>query len=191
MPKRLFKRIFPTPEQVQSNKSLRFLSPLFSNPNLWHLNRRSVARAFLIGLFAAFVPMPFQMGLAALLAFFVQANVPIAVGLVWISNPLTIPPLFYGTYLIGAWMLGRPPRNIEVELSVDWVLAELGNVWEPLVIGSLATGILLGLIGYFAINWFWKNHAWNNWKKRPHRHGRLTKRKKKPLTETEESSSAE
>tara|TARA_R110000868_G_scaffold101170_4_gene278550 strand:- start:466 stop:1089 length:624 start_codon:yes stop_codon:yes gene_type:complete len=166
MPKKFFKRIFPTPEQVQANKSLQFLSPLFAKTNLWHLNRRSVARAFLVGLFAAFLPLPFQMGIAALIAFYANANVPISVGLVWISNPVTIPPLFYATYLLGTWMLSTPTREFHIELSLNWVLTELAQVWEPLVVGSLTTGIVLGVIGYFIVDWSWRKHVWDNWKKR-------------------------
>ncbi|WP_221798688.1 DUF2062 domain-containing protein [Oceanobacter mangrovi] len=166
MPKKLFKRIFPSPEEIQANKSLRFLAPLFANPNLWHLNRRAVSKAFFVGLFVAFLPMPFQMAIAALFAFWANANVPISVGLVWVSNPLTIPPLFYGTYLFGTWMLQTPTRDFHIQLSVDWVLNELELVWEPLLVGSLTVGIVLGIIGYFGVDWFWRHHVWQSWKNR-------------------------
>jgi uncharacterized protein (DUF2062 family) len=166
MPKKFLQKFFPSPEQVQSNPSLRFLSPLFSKPNLWHVNRRSVARAFLVGLFTAFLPMPFQMGIAAFFAFYANANVPISVGLVWVSNPITIPPLFYGTYLFGTWLLGTPSNSFSIELSLDWVLNELVSIWQPLLVGSLTVGIFLGLCGYFAIHLAWRLHIANNWKKR-------------------------
>ncbi|MDO6681182.1 DUF2062 domain-containing protein [Oceanobacter sp. 5_MG-2023] len=175
MPKKLLKRIFPTPEQVQTNKSLQFLSPLFAKPNLWHLNRRSVARAFLVGLFAAFLPLPFQMGIAALIAFYANANMPISVGLVWISNPLTIPPIFYTTYLFGTWILNTPSREFHIELSLDWVLTELTQVWEPLIVGSLTTGIVLGVASYFIVDWSWRKHVWDNWKKRAARVPKVVK----------------
>jgi len=166
MPKKLIKKIFPSPEQVQSNQSLRFLSPLFAKSNLWHLNRRCVARAFLVGMIAAFLPLPFQMFIAAFIAFYANANLPISVGLVWISNPITIPPLFYGTYLLGAWMLDTPSTELEIELSLEWAMTELGNIWEPLFVGSLTTGITLGVISYFLIHLVWRMHVWDNWKKR-------------------------
>lgn len=172
MPKKFFKRVFPSPEDIQGNKSLSFLAPLFANPNLWHLNRRSVSRAFMVGLFAAFLPMPFQMAIAALFAFWANANVPISVGLVWVSNPVTIPPLFYGTYLFGTWILNSPHREFHIELTVDWVLSELSQVWEPLLVGSLAAGIIAGVLGYVIVDWFWRKHVWDSWKKRKHRFGR-------------------
>jgi len=166
MPKKFLKRFFPSPEQIQRKRSLRFLSPLFKKPNLWHVNRRAVARAFLVGVFTAFLPLPFQMGIAAFLAFYVNANVPISLGLVWISNPVTIPPIFYATYLLGNQILGIPPGNFSIELSLDWVVSELSGLWAPLFVGSLAAGIVLSVLAYFGIHLMWRMHVAHNWKKR-------------------------
>ncbi len=110
MPRRIFKRYMPDPESIRNHKGLRFLGPLIQSPNLWHLNRRSVSRAMGMGLFAAFIPIPLQMLLAASLAVWVRANLPISVGLVWLTNPITMPPVFYCTYKMGAWVMGIPAR---------------------------------------------------------------------------------
>lgn len=166
MPKHIFRRYSPSPEQIQKNKSLRFLAPFFNRTNLWHINRRGVSRAFLIGVFSAFLPLPFQMVIAALLAFHFKANLPIAIGLVWISNPVTIPPIFYSTYIIGTWILGVPATEFNIELSVSWVLSEIANIWLPLLVGSLSMGILLSALSYFVIDALWQMHVAHNWKKR-------------------------
>jgi len=54
-----------------------------------------------VGLFCAFVPLPIQMLLAAAAAIIFRVNLPISVGLVWITNPVTIPPMFYFCYKVG------------------------------------------------------------------------------------------
>src|SRR3546814_2139222 len=114
MPRRLFKRYMPDPASIREHKSLRFLGSLLHDPNLWHLNRHSVARAMAVGLFAAFLPIPLQMLLAAALAITVRGNLPIAVSLVWLTNPLTIPAVFFCSYQSCACLLVVPSRSLPV-----------------------------------------------------------------------------
>ena len=65
LPKSVKKRL-PTRHDVQKNKYLQFLGTHLHSPNLWHFNRRSVARATAIGIFCAYLPMPFEMIPAAI-----------------------------------------------------------------------------------------------------------------------------
>ena len=110
MPRRLFKRYMPDPESIRSQKSLRFLGKLTHDPNLWHLNRHSVSRAMAAGLFAAFIPMPMQMLLAAGLAVWIRSNLPIRrIGLADQSDHDA--PGLYCTYKLGAWLMQVPPRT--------------------------------------------------------------------------------
>ncbi|NRA25249.1 MAG: DUF2062 domain-containing protein [Oleispira sp.] len=166
MPKKKLKKLFPSPEQVKNNKSLAFLAPLMSKPNLWHLNRRSVAQAFFIGIFCAFIPMPFQMVLAAILAFYFNSNLPISVGLVWLSNPITMPPLFYATYSLGAFILDIPTREFNSNMSLESLLAELNEIWLPLYLGSVLAGLVFAILGYIAMRIIWRMHVISHWHKR-------------------------
>ena len=79
MPRRLFKRYMPDPEDLKGHPTLRHLGQVLHDPNLWHLNRHSVSRAMAMGLFAAFIPIPMQMLLAASLAVISRANLPISI----------------------------------------------------------------------------------------------------------------
>ena len=83
------------------------------------MNRRSVSVACAIGLFCAFIPIPFQMILAAGLAIIVRCNLPIAVALVWITNPITMPPLFFLAYKMGAFLTDVHLGPFEFELSLN------------------------------------------------------------------------
>jgi uncharacterized protein (DUF2062 family) len=166
MPKDLIKKYLPDPESIRNNKSLRFLGPLIHEPNLWHLNRHSVIKAFAIGLFWGFMPMPFQMIAAAFCALRFNANLPLSLALVWISNPLTMPPMFYAEYLLGAWILDIPASSFEYELTFEWLKEKLFEIGIPMYFGAIILGAFSSIIGYFTINALWKRNTLNKWRLR-------------------------
>ena len=84
----------PDHKKIRDHKHLRIFGKLLHNPSLWHMNRHSVAKAFAVGLFFAWVPVPFQMVLGAGGAILFHANLPLSVVLVWLTNPFTMPPMF-------------------------------------------------------------------------------------------------
>jgi uncharacterized protein (DUF2062 family) len=154
----LIKRYLPDHRKVRDHKHLRMFGTLLHDPNLWHLNRRSAAGAFAVGLFMAFVPIPFQMVVAAGIAILVRVNLPLSAALVWLTNPITMPPIFYFAYRVGAWLLQTPPREVAFEISSEWLATELGAIWEPFLLGCLVCGTVSGLLGYFAIRGLWRLH---------------------------------
>tara|TARA_R110002072_G_scaffold90500_7_gene202484 strand:- start:33092 stop:33634 length:543 start_codon:yes stop_codon:yes gene_type:complete len=166
MPKDFIKKYMPDPNLVKNNKSLRFLGPLIHDPNLWHLNRRSVSKAFAFGLFWGCIPIPLQMLAAALCAMRFKANLPLSVAIVWFSNPLTMPPIFYAEYLLGAWILDIPASPFEYELSFHWLKGRIYEIGLPLYFGSFIMGIVLSVSGYHIIDWVWRKKIIAKWKKR-------------------------
>jgi uncharacterized protein (DUF2062 family) len=162
MHRHLIKRYTPSRAALKQHRFLRHLGTLLHDENLWHLNRRSVSGAFACGLFWAMIPIPIQMVTSALSAIFFRVNLPISVALVWITNPLTIPPVFYTNYLVGIWLLGTPASIGQFKLSVDWILAELNVIWKPLVLGSLVVAVILSATGYLVVRMYWR---WNVLKK--------------------------
>ncbi len=161
-PKELFERFMPDIDKIQANKYLQILGPSLLDPALWFLNRHSVAKAYLVGLICAFIPVPFQMVLAATGAIFMRANLPISVALVWLTNPLTMPPMFYMAYKVGAWVAGVPEQEFAFELSVEWLMNGMANSWQPFLLGCGIIGISAGLIGFCAIHLIWRGMV--SWK---------------------------
>lgn len=166
MPRKFLKKYFPTPEQIRSSESLRFLGTLLHDPNLWHLNRRSVAGAFAVGLFVCYIPIPMQMLMAAILAIVFRVNMPISASLVWVTNPVTIPPMFYMAYAVGAWVMDVKVQSFAFEFSFDWLFLELGSRWRPFLLGCLIMASLLSLLGFLLVRLFWRLHLVNQIKER-------------------------
>ena len=166
MPKKLLKRLFPNLDAFRNDQLMDMFGQQGREPNLWHLNRRSVARAVAVGLFCAFVPIPGQMVVAAALAIIVRANIPISVILVWVSNPLTMPMLFYSAYKFGALILDVQLQPFQFEFSLNWLFTELQDRWQPFLVGCLCSGALVGAIGYAAVNLYWRWYVSQVWSKR-------------------------
>jgi|SRR3954470_23628588 len=186
MARNLLKRFIPTPETIKNNPALRLFEKFLHDPNLFHLNRRSVSVAFFWGLFIAILPVPGQMPLSALAALVFRCNLPIAVALAWVSNPFTTPFLLLLSYKVGAFILqADASSNLNDEgiiasanvvwtqlldgnfsESWNWFLKSLGDIWKPLLLGLIITGLMAGALGYFVMQIFWRWNVTRAWQKR-------------------------
>lgn len=164
--KQFFQRYLPDPHQLRSHKNLRFLGDLLHDPRLWHFSRRSTVRGLSAGVFFAFVPVPWQMLLAATAAALLRFNMPVAVAMVWITNPVTIPPIFFACYQFGAWLLGKPPLDWAYEPSLDWFLKQMGDLGWPLLVGSLTIGVVASAATFFIADLLWRRHIINKFRRR-------------------------
>ena len=156
MPRKLIKQFLPSPKKIREMKSLQVLGDWLHDPNLWHLNRRSVSGAVAVGLFYAWIPVPFQMLLSAITAVPLRVNLPISVALVWITNPLTMPPMFYSAYRVGAWLLGTNANAFKFELSIEWLAHGLAHVWKPFLTGCFLLATLSAILGFIGMRFFWR-----------------------------------
>ena len=166
MPRKIIKRYMPKPEVIRQQKSLGFLASHLADSGLWTLTRRSVSGGFSIGLFFAWMPMPFQMIPAALVAILFRVNLPIAVGGVWVSNPITMPAMLYFCYRIGAWVLDIPVRPPPSSSMMDWVSTQFTHIWQPLLLGSVIMGTLAAILANIAVRLIWRWHVSLHWNKR-------------------------
>ena len=166
MPKKTLQRFMPDHRKIREHRHLQFLGRMLHHPHLWHLNRHSVAGAFSVGLFVAFIPIPFQMVLAAILAILFHTNMPISVTLVWVSNPVTMPALFYFAYMIGASILDVAIKRVTFELSVDWLMTSLHTIWEPFLLGCLVLATSCALLSNILMRILWRMQVMRNWEAR-------------------------
>lgn len=168
MPRKLIKKYLPDPESFRNNRCFDFLGDHIRDPGVWHLNRRSVSGAVAIGLFMCWVPFPFQMVIAAMLAILFRVNVLVSASLVWVTNPVTIPPMFYSAYLLGSRILGQRPLPNQIELSVEWITAKIAQIWLPLTIGSLLFAVVSSLLGFLSVRLLWRLAMVRKWRSRGH-----------------------
>lgn len=126
-----------------------------------------VALGCAAGVFAACTPFfGFQMALAAALAFLLRVSVPAALVATFVGNPLSWPAIWSASYIAGAWMLGHDPAAAAENFtesatafsatltapgspSLDVAMVNLSPIWQPLLLGGLAIGLLAAAISYY------------------------------------------
>lgn len=123
-----------------------------------------------IAMFVALLPL---VGLQTLIAIGIaavfRANKAVCVPIVWITNPATLVPVYWGCLRVGQFVLpaGGPDRAEEIQRlselashasifdaafwsSLYTVLVGLG---EELWVGCLVVGITFAVLTYFAVLW--------------------------------------
>jgi hypothetical protein len=162
-------RFKPDTEKLRAHKSLQMFGPALHDANLWHFNRRSARNAVAVGLFCAFLPIPFQMILAAFLAISCHAYLPLSIALVWISNPLTMPVIFYFCYLFGAFLLNTPAQNFAFEASWSWLVQSLQTVGVPFLTGCVVAGLMVASLAAIVMHHGWRYQVARRWRLRGQR----------------------
>lgn len=135
---------------------------LFSHPSLWHLNRRSVPRALAIGLFAAFALPVGQFALAAFLAIPLRANVPLAALATLVTNPVTMPPIYFAAYRLGSFLLKH--SNRETDEMARSLGSRLLDVSGPTALGLLVFAIVSAATGYIVGAAWWRLRLVKRWR---------------------------
>ena len=158
------RRHIPTRETIHQYRLLRPFAPHLMHPSLWRMNRRSVPRGVALGLFVGVMIPVLHTIFAAILAIPARANVAVAALFTLVVNPLTIPPLYYAAYRIGAWELHHDATLVnpaaaerfssELSRMLFWIHQASG----PIAVGVLTIAFTAAAIGYLtsAVTWrFW------------------------------------
>lgn len=139
---------------TQHEKLQEFIKKSKIPPEFLSANRKMLSRGVFLGLLIAFIPMPMQMAAVLLFMPFFRFNVPIALAMCWLTNPITMPPLYYVEYHVGSFLLGMQTQP--VELTVEWFSENIDAIFIPLYTGAALFSMVFGFLGYWAVNHFWR-----------------------------------
>ncbi|MBS3960736.1 MAG: DUF2062 domain-containing protein [Sandarakinorhabdus sp.] len=157
-----------------ASRWLRPFSVYLSSPLIWRFNRRAVACGAALGLFAAFAIPVAQTPFAALFAVGVRANLPVAALSTFVTNPLSVPFLYYLAYLVGRTVLQMKSNSVFAiapdaglfERTLNWIITLAG----PTYVGLLIFAVVGAAIGYLGVQIGWR--IWVGRKRRRRLHKR-------------------
>jgi uncharacterized protein len=181
MPRKHFRKYLPDHTSMREHRHLQWARPLLKHPNLWHLNRHSVAGGVAAGMIGGLIPGPVQMLTAAILAMIFRVNLPVAVATTLLTNPLTWPFIFVLAYEIGRWVMGGNGGQM-TSFDFDWGNESwtaffpafwhwLLSLGETFLVGNLILAAFLAVVGYFAVHLGWRLYLLAYLKKRRARRG--------------------
>ena len=172
--RRLTDRLQPAIDKVTTHPWVLRYVPRLADPDLWHLNRRSAARAVAVGLFCGLIPGPLQVAGSILLCLAWRANFPVAVVTTFYTNPFTIVPLYVLAYEYGSLFfpdaaslrtLGLPPAAGFTD-SIAALLEWMKRLGKPLALGLVLLAFTFALVGFVAVRIGWRCHAVWRWRRR-------------------------
>ena len=156
MPRRFFRKFAFKRHEIAEKWFMTPFRHMLHDHRLWGTRRKTVVPAFSLGLAIAFLPFPGHFLVAALSALALRVNIPVASITTFVVNPVTVGPLFYFAYRVGAALLGIEPGPFSFELSLDWVANVFMSVWLPLSLGCLISGLVAAVVGYAALDGLWR-----------------------------------
>ena len=114
-------------------------------------NPHYIALGMALGVFVSITPIiPLQTIAAILLAFLFRGSKSAAALGTWLSNPLTIPLVYYANYKLGCSLLRYQTTLDSVAFDSFSQLMELGlEVTWAMIVGGLVIGSILGVVAYF------------------------------------------
>ena len=123
----------------------RFGGLLRTRNYLWSFKESRVAPAILIGSIIAFLPIfGLQLLTVTLIALILKVNLPVIAGLQFVSNPLTLIPIYLANYKVGSWLLD----SAGFYTVNDTATAAMINGVNSTMIGGIVLGTIFGLFLY-------------------------------------------
>lgn len=115
-----------------------------------------IALGLALGIFVGFIPiMGIQMAVVLPFALLLRGNKTAAIGGVWITNPVTVIPIYYLNYRVGEQIVSYPPltwagfKGLFSHMTLARFL-ELGEaILVPLFVGGLILAVVCSIPTYF------------------------------------------
>ncbi|HEY4713507.1 MAG TPA: DUF2062 domain-containing protein [Aquirhabdus sp.] len=163
----------PTHEHISKLPGIHRLGSRITEPNLWHINRRSISGAVFWGIICAWIPFPSQMLLAAICAIVFRVNLPLCIALTWVTNPFTLIPIFYSSYVLGSVIFGIPLLEIsQIKIIIVHLtttifgettrpLSSYGFVFDirALLVGLIVEALVVATLAKIFVQWLWRWHV--------------------------------
>lgn len=124
---------------------------------MWKPCRDTVAGGLAIGLFFAMMPIPFQSVVAAILAARAKLNIPFAVIGCWVTNPLTMVPIWLSQEKLGSWLrhtLGVPMPGFLAKGQITFSMTHTDLNAASFILGFLAMGVICAFLAYPIVHLF-------------------------------------
>ncbi len=133
----------------------RLTKPLFAR-GLWIPYRDNVATGIAVGLFFSMIPIMPQTLLAAVAAMRMKGNIPFAVAVCFLSNPLTQIPIWIAQVRFGQWLIDTFSLPVPAVIAnATTRLPGFGVVSVAnFVYGFMAAALLLALSAYPLVHLF-------------------------------------
>jgi len=153
------RRQTPGKDDILAQPWLQPVRPYLSDDRLWALERQSVARGVAMGLFMGLLMPVAQILFAVAGAAVVRGHVPISAACTLVTNPLTVPPIYYAAYQIGEQVLPEA-------MDLTWLMTDATN-WlgqglnwavthgTPLMTGLLMLATASAIVGFAGVHLLW------------------------------------
>ena len=81
------------------------------------------------------------------------------IGTLLLFNPITVVPIYYVAYRVGALLLRISPGPFAFELSWTWLQHGLGAIWKPFLLGCTLCAVVTGILGWLVLELVWRWHV--------------------------------
>lgn len=143
------RKALPSQTTLAAHPWLQPFSSRLLDQQLWQLQHEAVARGVAVGVFWAFAIPVAQMVMAVVHCTWWRANIPIAVSMTLVTNPLTIGPWLWLAYQLGVLFLGETSVVVAPQglAALTW-LAEFGF---PTLLGMGIFAVGGAVVGYLGV----------------------------------------